>query len=177
MKLILRNMFYFLIFSATCLSTNIYAKQVANLDDIKSWKEVGKGSYVFLFKTRFKATLKSPTLNYKYPSSEAAISIRYLQSFTKQDLIEATSRSWRRMGESPSFIANGEKVLSKIYPNVKENDVITFVYQPGNSLFFLNRKKIGMIKDNNFSKKFLGIWLSENSTATRLRRSLLKNAQ
>ena len=81
------------------------------------------------------------------------------------------------MGESSSFIANGEKVLSKIYPNVKENDVITFVYQPGHSLFFFNSKKIGMIKDNNFSKKFLGIWLSENSTATRLRRSLLKNAQ
>ena len=41
MKLILRKMFYFLIFSATCLSTNIYAKQVANLNDIRSWKEVG----------------------------------------------------------------------------------------------------------------------------------------
>ncbi|GGC88503.1 hypothetical protein GCM10011396_39650 [Undibacterium terreum] len=68
--------------------------------------------------------------------------------------------------------------MSKLFPDVKEDDHITGVYLPGEGArFYLNGKLLGEIMDTEFAHAFFAIWLDKNTSAGALRSQLLENAR
>lgn len=64
--------------------------------------------------------------------------------------------------------------LTALFPNVKSGDRITALYLPTKgTVFFHNGKKIGTLPDGNSSKRFLGIWLSPETSEPAMRKKLL----
>ena len=57
---------------------------------------------------------------------------------------------------------------------MKAGDRITGVYKPGEGMrFFFNARPAGEIRDAEFARLFVGIWLSPRTSEPSLRRALL----
>ena len=64
--------------------------------------------------------------------------------------------------------------MTELFPDVKEGDQLTGVYQPGQrAIFWLNGKRLGEVADPTFAQAFFGIWLDEKSSEPSLRDQLL----
>ena len=67
--------------------------------------------------------------------------------------------------------------LDKILPDVERGDVLVLrVSNSLASLFFFNNSLIGTIEDQDFTKDFLALWLSERSSYPKLRNKLVNGA-
>ena len=66
-------------------------------------------------------------------------------------------------------------MLSKIFPDVVEGDEIIGVSDPSEGArFFLNDLLIGTITDQNLSRRFFDIWLSEKTSEPEIRKLLMR---
>jgi hypothetical protein len=64
--------------------------------------------------------------------------------------------------------------MTQAFPDVAKGDRITGVYKPEEGLrFFFNGKPCGDIRDPEFARLFIGIWLSPRTSEPQLRRALL----
>lgn len=67
--------------------------------------------------------------------------------------------------------------MQALFPDVRAGDRLTGLHLPGAGLrFFLNSKPIGELRDPEFARRFLGIWLGPNTSEPALRRALLGRA-
>jgi len=104
-----------------------------------------------------------------------ALTLHYGSDFSSDSLV---SRSISEMHRSETLskeqIASYTEQLGKIFPDVREGDVITALYLPKKgAIFFYNGKPSGSIKDNAFATRFLSIWLSPETSEPKLRQELL----
>ena len=60
-----------------------------------------------------------------------------------------------------------------MWPDISSGDSLTMLVDNNLSIFYLNHKKIGLIEQQEFSKLFLDIWLSPNTSQLALRNKLL----
>lgn len=107
-----------------------------------------------------------------------ALRLKYAMDFKGKNLAE---RSIDEMnGQSPLSEAQ-EKVyyqkLAMLFPDVKKGDTITAVYLPakGTRLYHNGAYK-GSITDIDFSRRFIGIWMSEKTSEPKVRKRLLTKA-
>ena len=64
--------------------------------------------------------------------------------------------------------------MQALFPDVRSGDRLTGLHLPGAGLrFFLNAKPIGELRDPEFARRFLAIWLGPNTSEPALRRALL----
>ena len=64
--------------------------------------------------------------------------------------------------------------MQQAFPDVKNGDRITGVQQPGEGLrFYVNGRAGGELRDAEFARRFIGIWLGEQTSQPALRQSLL----
>lgn len=108
------------------------------------------------------------------PGYSAALSIEYHKSISADQLINATTRIWKKMGENITNETIYVEQLKRIWKDVKSGDVLTLNIDPqGKSTFKLNDTRLGAINSKEFSIAFIGIWTSPKSPNTELRESLL----
>jgi GPH family glycoside/pentoside/hexuronide:cation symporter len=63
--------------------------------------------------------------------------------------------------------------MQEVFPNVRRGDRLTGVHQPGTgAVFLLNGRPLATIADEEFARRFFGIWLSPQTSDTRLRKAL-----
>lgn len=109
------------------------------------------------------------------PDGGFALSIRYARSFEGAELADASIDEIRRLGERDrAKLARWKAVLTRVFPDVEEGDVITGVKMPdGSSRFFHQGRELPSIEEKALSDAFFAIWLDERTREPKLRTRLL----
>jgi len=104
-----------------------------------------------------------------------ALELAYLRSFSGASIAERSVAEMRRQGPVPEArLAEWKQKMEALFPNVQRGDRITGVHKPGSgAVFLLNGRPLGTIADEAFSQRFFGIWLSAQTSDTRLRSALV----
>lgn len=106
------------------------------------------------------------------------LELDYLRAFSGADIARRSITEMRRTGGfSEQQAAQWQAALGKLLPDVRPGDRITGIHQPGQgAAFAFNGKRLGEIRDAQFSSLFFGIWLSPNTSEPGLREALLAGA-
>jgi hypothetical protein len=107
------------------------------------------------------------------------LELRYLRDFQGADIAQ---RSIDEMhGQRPLSTAQRNSwsaTLHALIPNVHSGERITGIYTPDKGLQLLHQDRmLGELHDNEFAKRFLGIWLAPETSQRKLRQQLLAGAQ
>ncbi len=102
-----------------------------------------------------------------------ALQIRYARDIRASDLIDKTRDAWRELSISGAEVDSWLATLKKIWPDVKENDVIVcYVNNDGEAEFYINGELRGTVLSREFARAFLSIWLDQNAEFKRLQQQL-----
>lgn len=134
----------------------------------------GQGDYKWFFLHVYEARLWGEKTNDLY-SRPLLLELKYGRSFKGRDIAKQSAKELTSAGNKQTEVEILTKHLLEIFPDVKEGDTIQASYEPDRGIvFYLNKtKELGRLTDLNFSKKFLDIWLGENTSAPDLRKKLL----
>jgi len=138
----------------------------------------GQGLYKWYFLQVYEAKLWGEKVEDIY-TKPLELELKYKRNFKGEDIVKQSLKEMApHVGENEQLsIEKINSILRKIFPDVKEGDVISAKFNPSNGIiFYLNfNKEIGKISDLELSKKFLDIWLGEKTNAPDLRNQLLGN--
>jgi hypothetical protein len=104
-----------------------------------------------------------------------ALHIVYEKNISSETLVETTIKEWRRL----KLFDDSERQyyaqqLRSIWPDVKPGDSITTVMDINqHTIFLVNGRTAGNIRDKNFGPALMAIWLHPETRATGLRASLI----
>lgn len=98
-----------------------------------------------------------------------ALEIEYFRNITREDLTQSTRSEIERMeGRKQDLDALIGK-LDSCFRSVGNGDVFTAVsLRPDQLAIYLNGARTCALRHTGIRKRFLGIWLSDNSRSTRL---------
>ncbi|MBO6757467.1 MAG: chalcone isomerase family protein [Roseibium sp.] len=135
---------------------------------------VGQGRLTFLGFRVFDAELFAPNGRYD-PSEPFALKLTYLRNFTGAAIASETVKQMRRQGYSNTAkLADWEQRLSAMFPNVRRGESITGVRtSSGVTDLYYGNRKIGTIRDSEFTRRFFSIWLGSNTKNPSLRARLV----
>lgn len=111
----------------------------------------------------------------EYERHAFALELTYLRDFSNAAI---SKRSLEEMQRQPDFpmekLASWQHALRSAFPDVRQGDRITGIYQPDKgTVFITNGRETGMIADTAFGPLFFGIWLSAQSSEPHMRAALL----
>ena len=149
-------------------STYVYS---APLDGLNKF---GEGEMKVLFWHLYKAELFGESESYTVTDENLSLKITYKRDISKSDLIDATLEQWEHVGINHKHIPNWLDKLDKIWPDIKENDVLIIAKNDDKTAtFFDEANTLGTIDDPDFADAFLAIWLSEKTSRPKLRKKLI----
>jgi hypothetical protein len=110
-----------------------------------------------------------------YERETLSLEVAYLRDF---DNVAIADRSLKEMQKLASFTesqaAQWLARMTQIFPDVKKGDRLLAEYTPEQGIrFVLNGKPIGEVREPEFARLFIGIWLSPRTSEPQLRRELL----
>jgi hypothetical protein len=113
-----------------------------------------------------------------YASHPFALELAYLRDF---EGAEIAKRSLKEMQGVEAFTAEQGRQwlaeMTRLFPNVKKGDRLTGIYRPGTGVAFLyNDRPTGEVRDADFARVFMGIWLSPRTSEPAMRERLLAGA-
>jgi hypothetical protein len=143
-------------------------------------KLVGQGQFSYLFWDLYQAQLYTADgqwSNYQQ-SAPLVLKLTYQRDISKADFIEATVDQWKHLqGKVSAQHQEWAKHLDKLWTDVKKGDQLSCVLlADGTVQFYFNDKLLGDVADPAFGPAFLDIWLSEKTSAPKLRKQLLKTS-
>jgi hypothetical protein len=140
-----------------------------------NFKEVGSAKFSVLFWDIYDSTLytKSGTYLHEHSADSLIFEIEYLKDITSNDLVDRTVQQWKYLEIAESEYSKFIPILKTIWPDITSGDKLAMLVVNKLSLFYFNEVKIGQIKEKEFSKLFLDIWLSPKTSQTKLRTQLL----
>ncbi len=139
-----------------------------------SFKKVGEAELSVLFWSVYHSSLHSLNGSFIEKQRPIKLEINYLRDIEAADLISKTAEEWQQQGLNHANQNIWLEQLRIIWPNIKENDTLTFIVDTQNQSHFLfNQQSIGSISDEDFADHFLAIWLSEKTSRPNLRKKLL----
>ena len=111
-------------------------------------------------------------------ASPLALELTYLRDFKAQDIAERSLKEMRRSQPlSDAQAARWKADLLRVIPDVRAGDRILGVHRPGQgAAFWVNDKPAGEVRDEDFSARFFGIWLSPATSEPQMRAALLAGA-
>lgn len=141
-------------------------------------KLVGQGQFSYLFWDLYQAqlyTIDGVWTGYE-KSSPVVLKLTYQRQISKQDFIEATVDQWQHLqGKVTDQHKSWAELLDGIWKDVEEGDQLSCVLAAdGTVQFYFNDQLLGAVTDPEFGPAFLDIWLSEKTSAPKLRRQLLQ---
>ncbi len=103
-----------------------------------------------------------------------ALELQYLRAFKGRDIAQRSLDEMRRLDAIPDAQArNWLEAMQAAFPDVAAGDRLLGVHLPGRGAqFFHNGRLTAEIADAGFARLFFGIWLSEQTSAPRLRAAL-----
>jgi hypothetical protein len=133
----------------------------------KSWSSVGKVTLSILWFDVYQAQLFSESGAY-LEGEPIKLTITYLRDFKADELIDETRKQWKeKVGKD-----NINKWLSQlrhIWPDIKENDVLTLYIDDNEAAHFEQGERyLGAIDEPQFGRAFSDIWLSPTSSYPKL---------
>ena len=170
----MRNILFFLMCIAPLPALAVMQKPAELVPYIHAQTAYGDGVYTWTMFTAYEASLWTDAQEWQM-DSPFALSIQYRMHFTPQELAD---RSVEEMAQIETLSDEQQKAygatLAALLPDVKKNDVLTALRQPGKgAAFFHNGKPAGSIADETLARRFFGIWLSPKTSAPKLRSALL----
>lgn len=136
----------------------------------------GQANFKWYFLQVYEAKLWGEKIEDIY-SKPLKLELKYSRSFKGKDIAEQSIKELANAKIPKEKLDQWKPILLEIFPDVNEGDVIQASYHPKEGVIFrLNSiKEIGRLTDLEFSKKFLDIWLGQNTSAPELRNKLLGN--
>lgn len=143
-------------------------------DVLPDLKPLGKGEMRWFGFKLYDASLWASGGTYS-PDGGFALSIRYARPFEGYKLAEASIDEIKRLGErDKKRLARWKDILTGVFPDVKEGDVLTGVKMPdGSARFFHQGAELPAIEDRALSDAFFAIWLDARTREPKLRARLL----
>ncbi len=141
---------------------------------IKSQSAYGSGALSRLMFTAYDATLWTDAPRWTY-DAPFALTLTYRMGFTTDELVERSIEEMERGGAlKPEEKSRYAQILTAAFPDVNDGDRITALFSPNAGLaFFHNGKHTKTVAAIGFAKRFMNIWLGENTSEPSLRRALL----
>ena len=143
-------------------------------------KLVGQGQFSYLFWDLYQAQLYTADGNWSgyQQSAPFVLKLTYQRDISKADFIEATVDQWKHLqGKVSAQHQDWAKQLDTLWTDVKKGDQLSCVLlADGTVQFYFNDKLLGDVTDPAFGPAFLDIWLSEKTSAPKLRKQLLKTS-
>jgi len=104
-----------------------------------------------------------------------ALELAYLRDFEGASIAQRSLKEMQRVGDFTE--GQGRQWLARmtaLFPDVRKGDRITGIHQPGAGVsFLLNDRPLGEIRDAQFARAFMGIWLSPKTSEPAMRDKLL----
>lgn len=145
--------------------------QAAPLDDLHP---VGAATLKVLFFTIYDSRLYTPDGDYDGVEPDLALHIIYRRDIAAADLIDRTRKEWQKLSVYEARSEEWLERLASLWPYIEEGDALTLrVDEELASRFYFNDEFIGVLADSAFTRDFLAIWLSEESSYARLRDQLI----
>lgn len=134
----------------------------------------GEGLFTWYFIDVYKAKLWASKSQNIY-SEPISFELSYLRDLKGADIAKQSRSELLDLKIDSKLVDQWYPKLIEIFPDIKQGDAILANFNPNTGLkFYLNREKfLGAIEDKVFSEKFLEIWLSEKTSAKKLRSKLL----
>jgi len=108
-----------------------------------------------------------------------ALELRYLRDFDGSAIAQRSLREMQRVENvSPEQGERWLASMTRLFPDVRRGDRLTGVHLPAVGLRLLhNDQAVGEIRDPDFARAFMSIWLSPRTSEPQLRRQLLADAR
>jgi hypothetical protein len=174
------NLFFLIIFflakSNLVFAFNFDANNPSSeiVKNIRNAKLTGQDRLTFLGFKIYDISLWSESNYFSY-DKKFAISIKYKKNFVKNDLIDRSIIEMRKnhdiSDEQEIFF---KKNMMRVFNDIKKDDTKTIIFDPKGSIkFYHNSNFNGTINDKGFARKFVDIWLHENSSYPQITKNLL----
>lgn len=133
----------------------------------------GKARLKYLAWNVYDAELYAPSGRWN-PDAPYALSLYYLRAFSGKSIATRSVEEIRKQGfKNEAVLSDWQRKMEKIFPDVTNKTNITGVRDKnGHAIFFRNGKKIGTIRDREFSDRFFSIWLGNEASDPEFRRKL-----
>lgn len=107
-------------------------------------------------------------------ASPHALQLIYGHDFSAKNLAQEGAKQMRQQGVEESHVTRWIPVMQHAFTDVKAGDSLTALLLPDQSLrFFSNGQVTTTVKDPEFSRHFLDIWLGNKTSEPKLRLKLL----
>jgi len=109
------------------------------------------------------------------PDTPYALTLTYAHAFASDAIAARSIHEMRAQGISDEpRLAGWQLALENTLPDVAAHDTLIGIAYPGKHAdFYAGDRFLGRIEDSEFVAAFFGIWLSENTSAPRVRAKLL----
>lgn len=157
-----------------CTALSAAARLPVPVDHAERWQVQGSGEMRW-----FGFSLYSARLWHNGPRWQAdapyALELQYRRNFSAEQLVTTSIEEIQRLGtRDEQRLQQWRTVLMRVFPSVREGDVIVGLHEPGRGArFFHNGQAIGEKVDAALAAAFFGIWLDPRTRAPALRARLL----
>lgn len=137
-----------------------------------SWIKINDVDYVWGPFKIYNLSLFSESGQYKQGERPLMLSLKYAKPVEGRDFAISLARSWSNLGIT---LPNQEDVvdrLRKIMPNIRENDVLSYIALPEKGYFVLNNTVIPEDFNQDFNDAVVAVWLDPR---VEMGRKLLEN--
>lgn len=102
------------------------------------------------------------------------LELTYRRNFDGRDIANQSAKELYATGEPQINIDRWLPMMEAIFPSIQKGDKIRAIYHPNRGIRFLfnGQKDLGEVKDPQFAKSFMGIWLSPKTTQPEMRLKL-----
>ncbi len=159
----------------TGLMPSVWANPVA--PPVQQSTRVGQGEFTYFGFKVYQATLHAPAafVPSQWDQHALTLTLTYHRSLKGKAIADRSLEEMRR--SKPIEVVHEIawlKDMRECFPDVQEGDRLQGVYQPGAGIRFdYNSQPRCHIKDADFARQFLGIWLHASTSAPDLRAQLL----
>ncbi len=107
-----------------------------------------------------------------------ALELVYARNLAGAQIAERSLVEMRRQTEiTPDIAQRWLAAMKQLFPDVQPGDRITGLHMPTQGArFFLNGRLLGDVREAEFARLFMGVWLSEKTSQPALRQALLGKA-
>jgi len=171
---------------ALCCVTSLAAQAIpdAARGYAESWRTQGRGEmrwfgfrlYAAELWVGAAATTGTTATTARFdPDQVFALKLTYARDFSADRLVSTSIEEMQRLGNVDAAQARRwQSDLTRVFPDVKQGEVITGVYLPGRGAAFFHQGKLtGELTDPVLAKSFFNIWLDPRTRAPELRSQLL----
>ena len=115
----------------------------------------------------------------RFARAPFALDLQYSRALKGEAIARASFEEITRLGYADARRRDAWlAAMRRIFPDVADGDRLTGVNDPGGGVqFFRNDRKIGAVRDPDFSAAFFAIWLDPRTSAPELRKDLLARAR